>query len=41
MVAGMNVAVTTAAEGFPRRAFTVEDTTPVLGGFSLRLDAID
>ena len=25
MVAVMNVAVTTAAEGFPRRAFTVDD----------------
>jgi Uma2 family endonuclease len=30
MVAVMNVAVTTAAEGFPRRAFTVEDISRMI-----------
>jgi len=30
MVAAMNVAVTTAAEGFPRRAFTVEDISRMI-----------
>ena len=30
MVAAMNVAVTTAAEGFPRRAFTVEDISRMM-----------
>src|ERR1051326_725634 len=29
-VAAMNVAVTTAAEGFPRRAFTVEDISRMI-----------
>jgi Uma2 family endonuclease len=30
MIAAMNVAVTTAAEGFPRRAFTVEDISRMI-----------
>jgi Uma2 family endonuclease len=30
MVAVMNVAVTTAAEGFPRRAFTVDDISRMI-----------
>jgi hypothetical protein len=30
VVAAMNVAVTTAAEGFPRRAFTAEDIARVI-----------
>jgi Uma2 family endonuclease len=30
LVAAMNVAVTTAAEGFPRRAFTVEDISRMI-----------
>jgi Uma2 family endonuclease len=30
MVAAMNVAVTTAAEGFPRKAFTVEDVSRMI-----------
>ena len=30
MVSAMNVAVTTAAEGFPRRAFTVEDISRMI-----------
>jgi Uma2 family endonuclease len=30
MVAAMNVAITTAAEGFPRRAFTVEDISRMI-----------
>jgi hypothetical protein len=40
----MNVAVTTAAEGFPRLAFTVDEiarddvlNTPALPGFAIRL----
>src|SRR5438105_7664829 len=30
VVAAMNVAVTTAAEGFPRRAFTVDDISRMI-----------
>jgi Uma2 family endonuclease len=38
MVAAMNVAVTTAAEGFPRRAFTVEDISRMLEAGVIRED---
>jgi Uma2 family endonuclease len=34
----MNVAVTTAAEGFPRRAFTVEDVTRMMDAGVIRED---
>ena len=35
----MNVAVTTAAEGFPRRAFTVEDISRMMGAGVIGEDA--
>ncbi len=38
MVAAMNVAVTTAAEGFPRRAFTVEDIGRMIEAGVIRED---
>jgi Uma2 family endonuclease len=38
MVAAMNVAVTTAAEGFPRRAFTVEDISRMIEAGVIRED---
>jgi Uma2 family endonuclease len=34
----MNVAVTTAAEGFPRRAFTVEDISRMIEAGVIRED---
>jgi len=34
----MNVAVTTAAEGFPRRAFTVEDISRMIEAGIIRED---
>jgi len=37
-VAAMNVAVTTAAEGFPRRAFTVEDISRMIDAGVIRED---
>jgi Uma2 family endonuclease len=37
-VAAMNVAVTTAAEGFPRRAFTVEDVSRMIAAGVIRED---
>jgi Uma2 family endonuclease len=38
MVAAMNVAVTTAAEGFPRRAFTVDDISRMIEAGVIRED---